>query len=353
VGEGETAIKEALRKIEKGEISSLAGLPGWIVSKDWKSGNKTPSPVIEKELPETNPVYLNHSRTRSAAWYIEIARGCPYKCLYCELGNSTKYRFHTMDYIKRSIDSIDSKITRKINVFAPDEASYPWYQEVVALIEEKGFSTSFSSMRIDTVQKNNITLKKNHLIRIGIDGLTEKTRIIVGKNIKNMDIIKYFMSRISDGYVQFKMFMIFGYEWETLSDFEEFADMMETVRKLPYKKNISIRIKWTPFIPQPCTPLRNSKPKYDYEIVQKIIKWHEFVKTPNSVGAYITNDGLMGEREYKRQIILTCGDEETLLNIRRYGSEWEREYYPDILARIATGTDRLLRLEGKETGRQR
>jgi radical SAM superfamily enzyme YgiQ (UPF0313 family) len=334
VGEGETAIKEALAKIENNRLSALAGLSGWIVSKEWEQGNKIPYPVIEKELPDTNPVYLNHAKTKSAAWYIEIARGCPYKCLYCELGNSTKYRFHTMDYIKHSIDSIDLKIARKINVFAPDEASYPWYQEVISLIEGKGLSTSFSSMRIDTVQKNNITLKKNHLIRIGIDGLTEKTRIKVGKNIKNIDVIKYFMSRISNGYVQFKIFMIFGYEWEALSDFEEFSDMMEAVRRLPYKKNISIRIKWTPFVPQPCTPLGNSIPKYDYEMVSKIKAWHEFVKTPNGLGAYITNDGLMGEREHRRQIILTCGNEETLLNINRYGTEWEREYYPDILARI-------------------
>ena len=86
IGEGETAIKTALRNIEAHGIDALHGEPGWIVSKFWKQGDKIPATVIEKTLPEENPAYLNHAGTKSAAWYIEIARGCPYKCLYCELG---------------------------------------------------------------------------------------------------------------------------------------------------------------------------------------------------------------------------------------------------------------------------
>ncbi|GHU09946.1 hypothetical protein FACS1894151_08770 [Spirochaetia bacterium] len=317
-GEGETAIKAGLKIIEKKGIEGLHDEPGWIVSKYWKHGDKLPETVIEKELPEENPPYLNHAGTKSAAWYIEIARGCPFACAYCELGHSTKYRAHSMEYIEKAIDSIDVKKSRKINIYAPDEASFPFYSDVQELIEKKGCSTSFSSMRIDTVQKSNIQFKKNHLIRIGIDGLTEKTRFKVGKRIKNIDIIQYFHNRISDGYVQFKMFMIFGYEWEKPEDFKEFSQTMEAVGKLSYRKNISIRIKWTPFIPQPCTPLKNCTPLYDYDMVQSIKDWHDMVKVPNGIGAYITNDGLMGERSHKEQVYLTRGDEESLLRLPGY-----------------------------------
>ncbi len=328
IGEGETAIKEGIKKIEKGGVSSLYGIDGWIVSKEWKHGYTVPDTVIEKELPDENPPYLNHSGA-SASWYIEIARGCPFKCAYCELGHSTRYRPHTIEYIRNAINSIDTKKSRKINIFAPDEASFPYYQEVVNLIEEKGCSTSFSSMRIDTVR--DISLKKNHLIRMGIDGMTENTRFKVNKKITNRDIINYFIRRTREGYVQFKIFMVFGYEWENTEDFEEFAETMEAIRRIPYRTNISIRVKWTPFIPQPCTPLRKCIPQYDHDLVARINEWHVRVKTPRGIGAYITNDGIMGERNRQRQVILTCGDENTLLKIQKFGNNWENEYYNDII----------------------
>ena len=314
IGEGETAIKSALKNIEKNGIESLKNEPGWILSKSWKPENKIPETIIEKVLPE-NPAYLNYAGTRSAAWYIEIARGCPFKCSYCELGHSSYYRTHSMDYIKKMIDSINTDLSRKINVFAPDEASFAHYSEVQKLIEKKGYSSFFSSMRIDTIQRFNINFAKNHLVRLGIDGLTEKTRFMVNKKIKNIDVIKFFYNRISEGYTQFKIFMIFGYEWEKPEDFKEFEEMMESVRKIPYKKNIYIRIKWTPLIPQPCTPLRNNHAKYDYDMTERIKNWHEMVKTPKGIGAYIVNDGLMSEKTYNIQKILTSGDENILFKI--------------------------------------
>ncbi len=317
VGEGESWIKKALPLLDKeSDIRALAELPGTIVCKDWVQGSPLPAPNHENPLP-SNPPYLNRPGTRSAAWYIEMARGCPYKCAYCELGHSSPYRRYSKDHLIQVIDAADTKGTRKINFYAPDEASHPDYHELYQYLHEKGFSAGFSSMRIESVLRNPPPIKNNHLIRVGVDGLTEATRKRVNKNITNQMIIDYYRMFVDRGHCNFKMFMIFGYPWDTLDDFQEWSAMMDRVFSLPLKKNVSLRIKWTPFIPQPCTPLGSSTPNYTWDMYQEIEMWHAIHRRPmRNPGWYVENDGVMSQRSHAKQCKLTCGDERVLLAMR-------------------------------------
>lgn len=313
IGEGETWIKKVLKILdETRDVEKLSSLPGTIVCKNWIDGQTLPHANIENPLPD-NPPYLNHTGTKSAAWYIELGRGCPYRCDYCELGHSVPYRRYDADHIKKVIDMIDTNITKKINFFAPDEASHPDYNEIYAYAKSKCNVANFSSMRVESVLKNIPKINNNHLIRIGIDGLTEETRKRVHKNITDYMIYDFFSTMINRGHVNFKIFMIIGYPWETEEDFEKWSELMERLFDIPLKKNISLRIKWTPFIPQPCTPLGQEKPNYTMSMYNKILKWHTINKRPQvTPGWYIENDGLMSPMSHKKQCRLTIGDEKVL-----------------------------------------
>ncbi len=313
VGEGETWIQQAVKIIdETRNINKVSVLGGTIISNKWKNGDKIPETNIENPLPD-NPPYLNRPGTRSAAWYLELARGCPYKCNYCELGHSSKYRRYSTDHLKNKLDSINTSIAKKINFYAPDEAAHPKYQELYEYVYQRGFLTGFSSMRLESVMKKQPLMKKNTLVRIGIDGLTEETRNKCNKKISDQMIVDYFKMLINKGHVQFKMFMIFGYPWEIIDDFAKFESLMQKVMMIPLKKNISLRIKWTPFIPQPCTPFGGLKAKYDFEMIDKINVWHALNSRPRTEpGIFITNDGMMGVRSHKLQCELTSGDESIL-----------------------------------------
>lgn len=316
VGEGETWIQKALLLLQQTDkIESLAGLKGTIVSKLWEYGDIVPITNVENPLPQNLP-YLNRPGTRSAAWYVEIARGCPYKCLFCELGNSIPFRMYTFDQIKNVLDAADTSITKKINLYAPDEASHPQYSEILTYLRQKGYAASFSSMRIESVMKKELPdIYANHLIRVGIDGLSEETRKKVNKPIMDEMIVSYMKALVEKGHVQFKFFFIYGYPWERIEDFKSFEKLMRRVFMLPLKKNVSLRIKWTPFIPQPCTPLATAGSQYDFKMVEKINVWHAINARPHGeVGWYIENDGMMGYRSYKKQIELTSGDERVLSN---------------------------------------
>jgi radical SAM superfamily enzyme YgiQ (UPF0313 family) len=318
VGEGESWIGGALNLLAtERRIEALADLPGTIISGRWRKGDPVPAANVERPLPQ-NPPYLNRPGTRSAAWYIEIARGCPYRCHYCELGHSTPFRLYDVERVKRVLDMVDTSQARKVNFYAPDEASHPHYKELFAYLRGKGCVAGFSSMRVDSVLRRGLPdIPTNYLIRVGIDGLTEETRRRVGKDITDDMIVEYFRMLTERGFVQLKTFMMVGYPWETVEDFEGFERLMDRVLSLPLARNVSLRVKWTPFIPQPCTPLGDVQAVYDHNMMDKVRMWHALRQYPRKEpGFWVTNDGLMSWRSHQLQCKLTAGDEEVLL---RYG----------------------------------
>ena len=316
IGEGETWIGAALERLAATDaIESLTDLPGTIVSSRWQPGMDLPPSNVERPLPD-NPPYLNRPGTLSAAWYIEIARGCPYGCAFCGLGNCVPFRLYSKDQVKHVLDQADTKKTRKINFYAPDEASHPDFSELYDYLRQKGFAAGFSSMRIESVLRRGIPpIPTNYLIRVGIDGLSERIRRLVKKPILDSQVVEYFTYLIDRGYVQFKTFFIFGYPWETKEDWEAFEHLMRRVMNIPLRKNVSLRIKWTPFIPQPGTPLADERPRYGYEAQQRIMVWHALHARPmTNPGWYVENDGLMTAKTHREQCRLTAGDETVLLH---------------------------------------
>jgi len=173
-------------------------------------------------------------------------------------------------------------------------------------------------MRIESVLKKMPEIRANQLIRVGIDGMSERLREKAGKPIKDDMIIEYFTRLIERGHVQFKTFFIFGYESETIEDFQCFERLMNRLFMIPMHKNVSLRIKWTPFVPQPCTPFKDEKSIYNFNMVQKINVWHALFKRPrNEPGWFVENDGLMSKKSHKLQKDLTAGDEDILQKITR------------------------------------
>lgn len=315
IGEGEEWIVRALDIFAAGGSPRDIDLPGTIISGDWENGSPMPETNTVHPLPKHKP-YLNRSGEGHAQnWYIEMARGCPFVCHYCELGWAWKYRPQDTSYLLDAIDSIDKKKSKRVSLFAPDEASHPGYAECLQRIHDRGLITSFGSMRLDMIVKQNLPIKPNMTVRVGLDGLTEKTRFQVKKPIKDKDVFEYFRFMIDRGHVSFKIFMVFGYPWETLSDFDEWQNLMLMISRIPIKKSVHVRIKFTPLIPSPSTPLAGQNPIYDMEMIEKISDWFSVNKDLGQrPGWMFISDGIMSARSHALQCKLTNGDERTLLD---------------------------------------
>jgi len=314
IGEGEEWIVWVLDMLARGaDTSDLSQVPGTIVTALHEYGGAIPKSLTVFPLPK-HPPYLNRqTRGHSRTWYIEMARGCPFACAYCELGNAWAYRLQDTDYLLWQVDQCVREQSRKITLFAPDEASHPGYSEVLKRLQSRRLETSYGSMRLDVVMRKALPLKKNMLIRVGIDGLTEATRYRVGRKISDDAIVDYFRFMSERGHVQFKIFMVFCYPWDTLDDFHEWAVLMKRIKAIPRTKNANVRIKFTPFIPQPPTPLGSCPPSYNDELIHAATEWFEENRTPKTYpGWYFVSDGIMSRRSHDEQCRLTLGDELTL-----------------------------------------
>lgn len=319
VGEGEEWIVRALKYIESGE--SLESLPGTIVCDGWTHGSPIPEPTIVESVPD-HPPYLNVSRNAGHAdnWYIELSRGCKFSCHYCGLGWSKPFRARPVEDVMKALDSVDKARSKRVTLFAPDEASHHGYPEILRAVHQKGLRTSFGSMRLDTVMASKLPVKKNFLIRIGIDGLTEETRRRVRKPITNQQIYEYFKFMTDRGHVAFKLFMIWGYPWEKTSDFDEWETLMDRVFAIPRDATAHLRMKFTPLVPQPNTPLRDAKPNYTLGMKMRILRWFErrelYFKSP---GWWLVNDGIPSARSHALDCALSNGDENCLTKLHLPG----------------------------------
>jgi radical SAM superfamily enzyme YgiQ (UPF0313 family) len=329
IGDGEPWIVPALDILSSGGcVDDLKKLPGTIITSQWDKGEIIPQANAVSEVPK-HPPYLNFGGEGHArVWYIELSRGCPFKCHYCELGWSRMRAKHQdTDWIVDQIKRIDKKKSNKISLFAPDEASHPGYGKILQAIHDSKLVTSFGSMRIDQILKANLPIKANMLVRVGLDGLTEETRIRVKKVIRTPSVIDYFRFMSENGHSNFKIFMVFGYPWETLKDFDEFEYMMEAVRSIPRRVAAHVRVKFTPFIPQPSTPLKDSPLNYDHEMVKRINGWFDRMKRTSRSKWFIHSDGIMSEKSHKLQWMLTHGDEDLMDRVRDWnGTETLKGY---------------------------
>lgn len=317
IGEGETWIGNALRRLrDTMDVTALRGLGGTLVCRDYDG--TVPPPNAEPSVPRNAP-YLNRGNTPGHAdtWYLELARGCPFACHYCELGHSVPYRWQDTEWLIGQLRGLDTSVSRRVNLFAPDAASHPGYGILLAECRALGLIQTNQSMRVDSALRHLDdfgSLPKSIMVRVGIDGLTEATRFRVGKRITDRQIVEYFRAMSDRGHANFKVFMVFGYPWETRADLDRWALVWNHIASIPRRTNAHVRIKFTPLIPQPCTPLRDTEAKYDEDMVDAIFRWTESAGKPRTrPGWYLESDGIMSRLSWRNQVQLTKGDETCLL----------------------------------------
>lgn len=310
IGEGEEWIVNVLDQYTDEKetfIRRCEQMPGTLTKNNQNE-------IIEKlyisDISQNNK-YLNksHSLGHKDTWYLEIARGCKSKCNYCELGWAGYYRENKKETVLSHINEIQNSPVKRINIFAPDDFSCGFYNECLEAILRKGLITNFGSMRLDNVKDIEIKHKKNFLFRFGVDGLSERLRTLVNKKTENKAIINTISQMAHKGFVMFKFFFIFSYPFEIEDDYQEFLMLMNEIKKemADLERPIFLRLKFTPFIPNPLTPMQYFKPFYNVETKQKIDLFFNREKYSSRSNIVFINDGILEPFSYYTQTLLARG----------------------------------------------
>jgi hypothetical protein len=116
---------------------------------------------------------------------IEIARGCKFRCPFCELAVIKPYRELPYEIVRHLILTAP---TKNVALFAPDRASHSRYMDIETCIAKAGKRNTGNDIRLDTIKRQSVATT----LRFGIEAFTENKR----KRMKGMkstsDLIEYF-----------------------------------------------------------------------------------------------------------------------------------------------------------------
>jgi len=171
------------------------------------------------------------------------ARGCKYRCLFCQTGWEIGYRPNPdAARLQAQIDHLE-RIGRRIAVITNDGA------EEQARVRGQ---QEFVSMRLQNLRKHMpMTRRDTKSVRIGVEGISERLRIAVAKPVPNDDLLRITFDLMANG-VGVRWFFIPGLPGETDEDYGELRYLVRQLHKLPKG---CVMMNFHSFIPQPATPL--------------------------------------------------------------------------------------------------
>jgi len=257
IGDGESAFKKFLNET--------------------LSGHKISQRIIMGDNEDINK-YQSISEKFKRFGAIEITRGCPYMCFYCQnsFSKGKQPRHKSIENIIKEIEILIRNNFKDIRFITPDLSSYgspdgkqinvekfrEFVYEINKFVKGKGrvFLGSFpSEIRPEHINEDILKILKNN---------TSSKRIIIGAQSGSDEILK----KINRGHsvedvinavkllrkYQFEVDVdfIFGFPFETENDLKETKKVIEILTE-KYQARIHLHY----FMPLPNTPFENLKPK--------------------------------------------------------------------------------------------
>lgn len=208
-------------------------------------------------VPYGRPV---HDRLR-----IEISRGCTRGCRFCQAGmiyRPVRERSleNIMDISNRSISSTGYEDVSLLSLSTGDYCSLtPLLENLMASYESKHIAVSFPSLRAGSLTPDLINLVKKVRktgFTIAPEAGSQRLRDVINKNITEEDIISSVNTALGMGWQVIKLYFMIGLPTETGDDIKALIDLVYKLRKARSRKNSSINVSVTTFIPKAHTPFQ-------------------------------------------------------------------------------------------------
>lgn len=227
LGDGEIVAPDLIRALLDGSDPSC--IEGVIKDGDFES----------TKLVRTNPIIPANAYTElrdNRTTRIEIARGCRFKCSFCQIGHMKPYREQPIEIVEYLLKQSP---TKNVGLFAPDRTGYSFFDRLESTCRRLGKTNTAEDTRLDMLMKKKIISK----VKFGIEGFSERSRKRFKKLPKNEQIIAGFDhifnvlktpkgKRITTATV----YMIGDLPGENADDWADFWYVMREVDKLCHGK---------------------------------------------------------------------------------------------------------------------
>ena len=230
--------------------------------------------------PFYTPILSDKSFFKNTA-IIELERGCPKMCKFCLASwLNSPVRFAPYEKIIETID-FTLNYTNKIALLGAYVSGHPKFGDIVSYIAKKcenaPLELSISSLRADLTDIELVkTLVKcnQKTATIAIEAGSERLREVIGKNLKEEQILKTVEIAISGGLKGLKMYFMLGLPTEQDEDIVAIVELAKKIKKIiKYNKAcFEITFSSSTFIPKNHTPFENEK-RCDKKILENRISF--------------------------------------------------------------------------------
>ncbi len=177
---------------------------------------------------------------------LEISRGCPYNCKFCQLGYvSLPYRECKLEDIEESIRNLPD--IDRLTILGSSPRSHPDLQNMIKTAE-----TLYSEVLIDSNRTEELFQRfPARVLILAPETGTDSLRKIIGKKLSNSSMFesveKHSKNNATGGIV---IHFMIGLPFEMDSDRKGIVDFVSEVRN---RTSLPIHISVDPFIPKPWT----------------------------------------------------------------------------------------------------
>jgi radical SAM superfamily enzyme YgiQ (UPF0313 family) len=176
---------------------------------------------------------------------LEISRGCPYNCKFCQLGYvSLPYRECKLEDIEdsiRNLPDIDS-----LTILGSSPRSHPDLRKMIKTAE-----TYYSDVLIDSNRTEEITHRfSERALVLAPETGTDSLRKIIGKKLSNSMMFESVEKHSKNNVTGIIIHFMLGLPFETDSDRKGILDFVSEVRN---RTSLPIYVSVNPFIPKPWT----------------------------------------------------------------------------------------------------
>ncbi len=213
----------------------------------------------------TKPV-VSHIRTPHDRISIEIMRGCPWQCRFCQstvIKRPLRLR-QVETIVQAALESYRNTGYDEISILSLSTSDYPYFEELVTRMHEVfhplGVSVTLPSLRINNqlrtlpklvkgIRKAGLTLAPE----VARDDMREQIR----KKIKNEDLYEGCREAFKNGWTKVKLYFLIGLPGERKIDLDGIIDMSETIARIGKEvtgkwKEVTASV--SNFVPKPHTP---------------------------------------------------------------------------------------------------
>ncbi|NPA39105.1 MAG: TIGR04013 family B12-binding domain/radical SAM domain-containing protein [Thermodesulfobacteria bacterium] len=307
VGESESSLSEYIKAILKGDsIEKIKGLV-------FKDGDRIVFTGMPRQinLDEYPPLSFKYDRIGP----IEITRGCPYGCFYCQTTRifGAKVRHRSLEVILECVEKMVKRNLKDMRFITPNAFSYGskdgkvlnlealegLLKELDKLVRKRGgrvfFGTFPSEVRPEHVTEETLLLLKkyadNKSLIIGAQSGSDRILKLCNRQHTVEDVIRAVKLCVKFGFKP-KVDFIFGLPGETEEDIKQTIDVIERLIKL------GAVIHAHTFMPLPQTPFAKKPPGRIKPEVLKLInkllgkgllfgKWQEQEKLAEKISSYL------------------------------------------------------------------